>query len=163
MSVLTAVARIAVVGNGYWGRNLVRNFHELDALKLVCDGKEEVERAVHEKYPAISFTRDYSEVLASSDVDAVVLATPAATHFEMARRALLAGKDVLVEKPLALGVSEGAELIELAAARGRILMVGHILRYHPAVRKLQELIARGALGQIQYLYSNRLNMGKIRT
>jgi UDP-2-acetamido-3-amino-2,3-dideoxy-glucuronate N-acetyltransferase len=158
-----AAASVAVVGNGYWGRNLVRNFSRLDALKLVCDGKPEVEAAIHQQYPEVPFTRDFSSVLHSGDVEAVVLSTPAATHFEMARQALLAGKDVFVEKPLALKASEGAELVELASRSGRILMVGHILRYHPAVRKLQELIAAGALGRIQYMYSNRLNIGKIRT
>jgi UDP-2-acetamido-3-amino-2,3-dideoxy-glucuronate N-acetyltransferase len=144
---------VAVVGNGYWGRNLVRNFAHLGALRMVCDGNPLVEANV----------RDYSEVLADLGIDAVVLATPAALHFEMAKRALEAGKDVFVEKPLALAVEEGAELAELAARNRRILMVGHILQYHPAVRKLKELIDSGSLGRIEYLYSNRLNMGKIRT
>ena len=154
---------IAVVGNGYWGRNLVRNFFDLGVLEVVCDGKPEVEAAIRQTYPSVNFTRDYSEVLNLDSVDAVVLSTPAATHYEMARRALLAGKDVFVEKPLALDAGEGAELVNLAARKGRILMVGHILRYHPAVRKLKALIGSGALGRIQYLYSNRLNIGKIRT
>src|SRR5450755_4084281 len=154
---------IAVVGNGYWGRNLVRNFFDLGVLEVVCDGKPEVEAAIRQTYPSVNFTRDYSDVLNRDSVDAVVLSTPAATHYEMARRALLAGKDVFVEKPLALDAGEGAELFNLAARKGRILMVGHILRYHPAVRKLKALIGSGALGRIQYLYSNRLNIGKIRT
>ena len=153
---------IAVVGNGYWGRNLVRNFYELGALAMVCDGKSDAEVVTRKMYPEIDFTREYSAVLESESIGAVVLATPAA-HFEMARLALLKGKDVFVEKPLALKASEGVELVDLAARRGRILMVGHILRYHPAVRKLKELVAEGALGRIQYLYSNRLNIGKIRT
>jgi UDP-2-acetamido-3-amino-2,3-dideoxy-glucuronate N-acetyltransferase len=157
------MGNIAVVGNGYWGRNLVRNFYDLGVLEVVCDGKPEVEAAIHEKYPSLRFTRDYSEVLAMDSISAVVLATPAAAHFDMARRALLAGKDVFVEKPLALKAAEGAELVDLAARAGRILMVGHILQYHPAVSKLKELIGSGALGRIQYLYSNRLNIGKIRT
>jgi len=155
--------KVAVVGNGYWGRNLVRNFYDLGALEIVCDGKPEVEAAIREKYPNTPFTREYSEVLEKASVDAVVLATPAAMHFEMARRALLAGKDVFVEKPLALNAADGAELVGLSVRTRRILMVGHILRYHPAVRKLKELIGAGALGRIQYLYSNRLNIGKIRT
>ena len=157
------MSHIAVVGNGYWGRNLVRNFYELGALELLCDENPGVEAAVREKYPEVRFTRDYSQVLSDGAIAAVVLATPAVTHFEMARRALRAGKDVFVEKPLALKASEGAELVEMAARYGRILMVGHILRYHPAVRKLKEMIGSGALGRIQYLYSNRLNIGKIRT
>ncbi|MBN9662349.1 MAG: Gfo/Idh/MocA family oxidoreductase [Acidobacteria bacterium] len=157
------MGNIAVVGNGYWGRNLVRNFHELGALGIVCDGNPDVEASVLEKYPDVRFTRDYSEVLELSGIDAVVLATPAATHFEMARRALLAGKDVFVEKPLALRATDGADLVDLAARKGRILMVGHILQYHPAVLKLKELITSGTLGRVQYMYSNRLNIGKIRT
>jgi UDP-2-acetamido-3-amino-2,3-dideoxy-glucuronate N-acetyltransferase len=157
------MGNIAVVGNGYWGRNLVRNFFELGALGIVCDGNPDVEASVLEKYPSVRFTRDYSEVLELSSIDAVVLATPAATHFEMARRALLAGKDVFVEKPLALKASDGADLVDLAARKGRILMVGHILQYHPAVLKLKELITSGDIGRVQYMYSNRLNIGKIRT
>ena len=155
--------QIAVVGSGYWGRNLVRNFHQLEALHTVCDENPLVEAEIAEKYPQVTFRRDYADVLADPAVDAVVLATPAGVHFEMARRALEAGKDVYVEKPLALRVEEGQKLIDLAARARRILMVGHILQYHPAVRKLEELIAAGTLGRINYVYSNRLNMGKIRT
>lgn len=154
---------VAVVGNGYWGKNLVRNFFELGALRTVCDGNPLAEGNIRERYPQLAFSRDYAEVLADDDIHAVVLATPAALHFDMATRALQAGKDVFVEKPLALSAGEGSELVELAAKNRRILMVGHILRYHPAVRKLKELIDSGSLGRIQYVYSNRLNMGKIRT
>ena len=154
---------IAVIGSGYWGRNLVRNFHQLKALHTVCDGNPRVEQEIREKYPQAVFRRSYDEVLADAHVDAVVLATPAVTHFEMAQRAMEAGKDVYVEKPLALKVEEGAELARLAEQRNRILMVGHILQYHPAVARLKELIAGGDLGRINYIYSNRLNMGKIRT
>lgn len=155
--------RIAVIGSGYWGRNLVRNFHQLGALHTVCDDNPQVEAEVREKYTQVVFRAAFGEVLADPNVDAVVLATPAVTHFEMARQAMEAGKDVYVEKPLALKVEEGAELARLAERRGRIVMVGHILQYHPAVCKLKELIAAGDLGRIDYIYSNRLNMGKIRT
>ncbi len=155
--------RIAVIGSGYWGRNLVRNFHQLGALHTVCDGNPRVESEIREKYPQAIFRRNYAEVLADADVDAVVVATPAVTHFEMARQAMEAEKDVYVEKPLALNVDEGAELARLAERSGRIVMVGHILQYHPAVLKLKELIVAGGLGRIHYIYSNRLNMGKIRT
>jgi UDP-2-acetamido-3-amino-2,3-dideoxy-glucuronate N-acetyltransferase len=155
--------KVAVVGNGYWGKNLIRNFQELDALGTICDENPAAEAVAREKYPRIAFRRDYAEVLSDPDIQAVVLATPAVAHHSMARRALEAGKDVFVEKPLSLNASEGAELLELARCRGRILMVGHILQYHPAVRRLKELIQTGGLGQIQYLYSNRLNIGKIRS
>lgn len=155
--------KVAVVGMGHWGQNLVRNFLELDALSLVCDLNPDVEARCRTEYPGVRFTRDFAAVLRDPTITAVALATPAITHHELAKAALEAGKDVLVEKPLALEVSHGNELVELAAARGRILMVGHVLRYHPAVVKLQELLQSGALGRIQYLYSNRLNIGKIRT
>lgn len=154
---------IAVAGMGYWGRNLVRNFHEIGALRMICDTNPAVEALCREKYQGCGFTREYEAVLADAAVNAVVLATPAVTHFKMAKQAMLAGKDVFVEKPLAISVAEGEELVALAGARGRVLMVGHILQYHPAVLKLRQLVKDGALGRIQYLYSNRLNIGKIRT
>jgi UDP-2-acetamido-3-amino-2,3-dideoxy-glucuronate N-acetyltransferase len=153
---------IAVVGGGYWGKNLIRNFSELGALHTVCDGSPQVEVNVRGKYPRAGYCADYGDVLNAETIDGVVLATPAVLHFEMAKRGILAGKDVFVEKPLALTVREGEELVELAKANHRILMVGHILQYHPAVRKLKELINEGQLGRIEYIYSNRLNMGKIR-
>lgn len=154
---------VAVVGVGYWGKNLVRNFHDLGALAVLCDASESVETSYKSQYPGVRFYREFSAVLSDPSVTAVALATPAVTHFEMAKAALEAGKDVLVEKPLAIDVKHGEELVRLANAKGRILMVGHILRYHPAILKLHELIHNGTLGKINYLYSNRLNIGKIRT
>src|SRR5213594_3197921 len=154
---------VAVVGVGYWGKNLVRNFHELGALAMLCDAQTSVEEACRHVYESVTFCREFTSVLSDPSIDAIALATPAATHYEMARAALEAGKDVFVEKPLAIDVKQGEDLVELAKSRRRILMVGHILRYHPAVLKLRELIQDGALGQINYLYSNRLNIGKIRT
>lgn len=156
-------AKVAVVGVGYWGKNLVRNFHELGALAALCDAEAQVEASYGEKYAGVKFYRDYVTLLADNDIDAVALATPAVTHYEMAKAALEAGKDVLVEKPLAIDVRHGEELVRLASAKGRILMVGHILRYHPAILKLEQLIRDGSLGKINYVYSNRLNIGKIRT
>jgi len=154
---------VAVVGNGYWGKNLVRNFFELGALRTVCDRDPLVEANVREEYPPLAFCGDYSEVLSDESINAVVLATPAARHYDMAKCAIQAGKDVFVEKPLSLSAAEGSELVELAARNCRILMVGHILQFHPAVQKLKELIRAGSLGRLQYVYSNRLNIGKIRT
>jgi UDP-2-acetamido-3-amino-2,3-dideoxy-glucuronate N-acetyltransferase len=155
--------RIAVVGVGYWGKNLVRNFHELGALEVLCDADKSIEGTYKHKYEGVRFCSEFREVLSDSSIDAVALATPAVTHFAMAKAALEAGKDVLVEKPLAIDVKHGEELVKLAEAKHRVLMVGHILRYHPAILKLQRLIQDGALGKINYLYSNRLNIGKIRT
>src|SRR5438876_3265457 len=158
-----AKAKVAVVGVGYWGKNLVRNFYELGALAMLCDADGSVEGKYRQQYASVRFCRDFRSVLADPSVAAVALATPAVTHYEMAKAALEAGKDVLVEKPLAIDVKHGEELVRLADAKSRILMVGHILRYHPAILKLQSLIQDGTLGKINYLYSNRLNIGKIRT
>lgn len=158
----TPRAHVAVVGAGYWGKNLVRNFSQLGALSALCDANRAIATSVQE-YADVRFFENYQEVLADRAIEAVALATPAVTHYDMARAALEAGKDVFVEKPLATEVWQGEELVKLAAAHGRILMVGHILRYHPAVVKLTELIREGCLGKINYLYSNRLNIGKIRT
>lgn len=155
--------KVAVVGMGYWGKNLVRNFHELGALAAICDSQDSVETACRTQYPDVQFMPDFDAVLSSSEIGAVALATPAITHYRMAKAALGAGKDVFVEKPLAISLKDGEELVELAHAKGRVLMVGHVLRYHPAVSKLQELIQTGSLGKIHCLYSNRLNIGKIRT
>lgn len=153
---------VAVVGMGYWGKNLVRNFSEIGALSLICDENPDCREMVRQEYPDISFCSDFETVLTNKKIKAVVLATPASAHYEMARKALEAGKDVLVEKPLALTVKDGERLVKLAADRQKILMVGHVLRYHPAVIKLGELIRNGDLGCIRYFYSNRLNIGKIR-
>jgi UDP-2-acetamido-3-amino-2,3-dideoxy-glucuronate N-acetyltransferase len=154
---------VAVVGVGYWGKNLVRNFHDLGALAALCDAHPSAEETCRREYESVRFCSVFNSVLSDPSIDAIALATPAVTHYEMAKAALQARKDVFVEKPLAIDVRHGERLVELAAANGRILMVGHILRYHPAILKLQELIQSGALGKISYLYSNRLNIGKIRT
>jgi UDP-2-acetamido-3-amino-2,3-dideoxy-glucuronate N-acetyltransferase len=154
---------VAVVGVGYWGRNLVRNFHNLGALATLCDAEAAIEASCRLEYESVRFCRDFNVVLSDPSITAVALATPAVTHYEMTRAALEAGKDVFVEKPLAIAVKHGEELVALAETKRRILMVGHILRYHSAVLKLQALIQDGVLGKINYLYSTRLNIGKIRT
>lgn len=148
---------------GYWGKNLVRVFNELGVLRTVCERNEALAQTVKTQYPGVGFAAEYEDVLSDPAIRAVVLATPAAAHFAMASRALRADKDVFVEKPLALTVEDGEALVELARRNQRILMVGHILQYHPAVKKLSQLILKGELGQIRYLYSNRLNIGKIRS
>jgi len=154
---------VAVVGVGYWGKNLVRNFHALEALGALCDSDKSLAENYEKMNPEIRFYSQYREVLANPTISGVALATPAVAHYEMAKAALEAGKDVLVEKPLAIDVRHGEELVKLAESKSRVLMVGHILRYHPAILKLQNLIQEGHLGKINYLYSNRLNIGKIRT
>lgn len=154
--------KIACVGAGYWGKNLVRNFHEIGVLDVICDSNESVLTSLKKKYPARRVSSSFSSVIGDPSIDAVVIAAPAENHYALAREALLAKKHVFVEKPLALKVEEGEDLIDLAEKRQRILMVGHILEYHPAVLKLKEIIAAGELGKINYIYSNRLNLGKVR-
>jgi UDP-2-acetamido-3-amino-2,3-dideoxy-glucuronate N-acetyltransferase len=158
----SSIPRVVVIGSGYWGKHLVRNFQSLDALAGICDNNDETLRQFAEQYPDRRMYRSFGEVLADPSVPAVAIATPAETHANLVREALLAGKDVCVEKPLCLSVETGESLVALAKAEGRILMVGHLLWYHPAVLRLKELIDNGELGRIQYIYSNRLNLGKIR-
>jgi len=155
-------ANVAVVGCGYWGKNLVRNFAQLHALRLICDSDEKSLKAQQALYPQVEVTGSLSSVLADPGIDAVVLATPAALHYTQVKLALEAGKQVFVEKPLALHHTEGRELVELAEAKGQVLMVGHILEYHPAVALLKDIIQGGELGNVHYMYSNRLNLGKVR-
>lgn len=154
--------KIAVIGTGYWGKNLVRNFSEIGSLHAICDENEETIKKQQNTYKIGNTFTDYKDVLASTDIDGVVIATPAVTHYAIAKAALLAGKDVFVEKPLAMKVTEAQKLIALAHKHHRILMVDHILQYHPAIKKLKQLIDNGTLGKLQYIYSNRLNIGKFR-
>jgi len=154
---------IAVIGSGYWGKNLIRVFWELGALHTICDVDGKKLEVFKNKYPDITTVLSYKGLLEDENISAVVIATPAVYHYKMAKEALLSNKDVFVEKPLSLEVREGGELAALAREKGRVLMVGHILQYHPAVIKLRELINKGDLGKIQYIYSNRLNIGKIRS
>lgn len=154
---------IAVVGSGYWGKNLVRNFAELGALNTICDTNPSVVKKFMLQYPDVKMISDYRQILQDDNIKGVVIATPAVLHYSMAKAALLAGKDVFVEKPLSLKVEEGYELVELAEKHQQIIMVGHLLEYHPAIQKLKEIIDNGELGRIDYIYSNRLNLGKIRT
>jgi predicted dehydrogenase len=150
--------RVAVVGCGYWGKNLVRNFHQLGALAMVCDATDAGRAAAAELAPGVPVVADVEQVTAG----AVVIATPAETHYDLVLRALETGRDVFVEKPLALTYAHGEHLVRVAREHGRILMVGHVLEYHPAVVKLVELVRSGALGRIHYIYSNRLSLGKVR-
>ncbi|MFB0516672.1 MAG: Gfo/Idh/MocA family protein [Candidatus Neomarinimicrobiota bacterium] len=155
--------QVAVIGSGYWGKNLVRNFYQLNALRWICDTSRELLKAMGQIYPGAQLTTRYQDVLEDDQVQAVVIATSPALHFSQAKEALIRGKHVFVEKPLALGYQEGKELVELADRQGLILLAGHILEYHPAVTHLKEIIRQGELGQLWYIYSNRLNLGKVRT
>ena len=154
--------KVAVIGSGYWGRNLVRNFYELGALALVCDRNLESLQEIKKLYPEIAVTTSMEQVLADEGIAAVAIATPAEMHYQMVCKALAAGKDVFVEKPLCLTADYGEDLVRRAKAADAILMVGHLLWYHPAVLKIKEMIDTGFLGRLQYIYSHRLNLGKIR-
>ena len=154
---------VGVVGIGYWGPNLIRNFSAEGRVKLsaICDLDKKRMMKIGSQYSSAKQFTDFENLL--NEVDAVAIATPAALHYAMAKQALLAGKDIFVEKPLSLKVDEGRELVELAREKGNILLVGHLLEYHPAVVKLKDLVDNGELGRIQYIYSNRLNLGRFRT
>lgn len=153
---------IAVIGSGYWGKNLVRNYHQLGALKLVCDQNETTLRNFKRQYPEVDTCLTLNSALSRSDIEGVVIATPAETHYLIAREALSFKKHVYLEKPLVLDEKHAEELIALADRQKRTLMVGHLLHYHPAFNRLKELAKSGELGRINYIYSNRLNLGKIR-
>jgi predicted dehydrogenase len=152
---------IGVVGLGYWGPNLARNFAELGVLSWLCEVDPELRDAFAARYPAARVTGSFEDLLAS-DVDAVVIATPVPTHYALAKQALEAGKHVLVEKPPAMKPEEIDALVALAAQQDRVLMPGHLLLYHPGVRKLKELIDTGALGEVLCVYGNRQNLGIVR-
>jgi len=156
----TSPVRVAVIGCGYWGKNLVRNFAELGALAAICDVDQTIAARLSQQYGAPGAAVD--QIWRDPAIAGVAIAVPAVQHAAVARAAIEAGKHVLVEKPLALTVPEAEEILELAERRERRLMVGHLLQYHPAFLKLRELIREGALGRLQYLYSNRLNLGKVR-
>lgn len=153
----------AVVGCGAWGKNHVRNFGRLSQLEVCCDRNEDCLERVAADHPGVRRTADYDEVLQDPDVDAVVLATPAVNHAEMALEALEAGKHVFVEKPLALSVEDAERVVEAAERADRVLMVGHIMEYHPGMEKLKELVDGGELGETHYLYSQRVNLGTVRS
>jgi len=154
---------VAVVGCGYWGKNLVRNFAELGALHTICDSNSEVLSKLAPLYPGVNTETSFGKVLASEEIKGVVISSPAALHYSMAKQTLQANKDIFVEKPLSLTVKEGEELVKLAEEKRKVLMVGHVLEYHPGVVKLKQLLDDGELGKIDYIYSSRLNLGKFRT
>ena len=160
---LSAIPQIALVGCGYWGKNLCRNFHAFGALSSVVDATENGQTTARSIAPDAHITDSLGDVLSDGQIQGVALATPAETHADLAIQAMQADKDVFVEKPMALTLEDAKKMKKVAEETGRILMVGHLLEYHPAVLKLREMIASGKLGKINYIYSNRLNFGKVRT
>jgi predicted dehydrogenase len=153
---------VGVAGLGYWGPNLARNFDELAELRWVCDVSDDTRARFAARYPQARGTADFEDLLVDPALDAVVVATPVPTHFSLAKRALEAGKHVLVEKPPALRADEAEELCSLAEEHDRVLMPGHLLLYHPGVQKLKQLVTSGELGDVLCIYGNRQNLGKIR-
>lgn len=155
-------AKVSVLGCGVWGKNLVRNFYNLEALYSVCDMDSDTLCAISSQYNGVKCICDFDQVLATDEVDGVIIATPSHTHYPLVKKALLAGKNVYVEKPVATSSEEAKELNELAEEKGLVLMVGHLLLYHPAVTRLRALIKEGVLGEIKYLQSDRLNVNFFR-
>jgi len=154
--------RVAVIGAGYWGKNLVRNFYQLGVLKTVCDADEIIRQQLTNDYPDARIINKEKEIFEDKSIEAVVIAAPAVAHYKLAIEALNANKHVFVEKPLSLTYSDGEKLVNLALERGKKLFVGHILHYHPAIVRMKEMINRGKIGRLQYIYSRRLSLGKIR-
>lgn len=160
---LSAFPQIALVGCGYWGKNLCRNFQALGALSNVVDASENGKATARSLAPDAIISDNFDDIPGDDQIQGIALATPAETHAELAIQAMRSGKDVFVEKPIALSISDAEEMQKVALETDRILMVGHLLEYHPAVLKLRKLIDSGELGKINYIYSNRLNFGKVRT
>jgi predicted dehydrogenase len=154
---------VAVLGCGYWGQNLVRNFQDLGALRAVGDPSEKGRSRARELAPEALLFEDFHRVLRDPTIEAVVIATPAETHFALVQEAIENGKHVLCEKPLSLHYRQAVQLERMASAANCTLMVGHLLEYHPAIARLKEMVEDRVLGHIQYIYSNRLNFGKVRT
>ncbi len=152
--------KVAVVGAGYWGKNLVRNFYELGVLEMVCDTDKNKIEQLKKTYPTISFTSCFDDVLSSS-VKGIIISTPASTHYELAKKALSFEKDVFIEKPLVLFKTQASELVSISNEKKLILMVGNILQYHPAYIRLKEIVEDGAIGNILYIHTRRLNLGRI--
>ena len=154
--------RVGQAGLGNWGKNLARNFSELADLAWICDSAGDRREELLARYPRARFTTDVDEMLADSSLDAIVIATPVPTHYELAKRVLEAGKHVFVEKPPAMTAGEIDELVELAERRSLVLMPGHLLLYHPGIVRLKELVDEGQLGEVLCVYGNRQNLGVIR-
>ena len=157
--------KIGIVGAGNWGLNLIRNFCKILGIEnvVVCDTNRDRLLGLKSEYPGIENTENFQNILSSDEIEAVVIATPAETHYELSKKALLSGKHVFVEKPITLDVDEAEELIKISNENHLTLMVDHILEYHPVICEMKKLIETKALGEIYYIYSQRLNLGIIRS
>lgn len=156
--------RLGIVGVGDWGRNLLRNFARLKECQIsfICDSDEKNLKKASALFPYYEVSKDYQKAITQNSVDAVIVATPPDSHFQVAKEALLTGKHVFVEKPLVLDLAQGEELCRLASDKNKMIMVGHIMMYHAATRKLREYIQKGELGEVYYIYTQRVNLGKVR-
>lgn len=150
--------KIAVIGCGVWGRNIVRNFYNLNVLDTVCDIDEENLNKVTQEYEGVKTTKDYNEIINNPNITGVAVVTPSHTHYNLVKAMLSAGKNVYVEKPISTVAQEAKDLMDLANKKGLVLMVGHLLLYHPAVNRLKMLVEEGALGEVVYAQSDRLNV-----
>ena len=156
--------KVGQIGCGYWGPNLIRNFSQLGdcVLHTLCDSKEENLQYAWRNHPYVKTTKNYKELLKDAEIDAVIVATDARSHYGLAMEALCAEKHVFVEKPLAMSTKECEDLINLSDSRNLVLMVGHTFEYNAAVQKIKEYLKRGELGDVYYIYSQRLNLGRVR-
>ena len=155
---------LGMVGIGYWGPNLLRNFTQIDKcrMKTCCDLDEQSLKKVQSQYPEINTTKKYSDLLDDPEIDAIIVAVSAAKHYDLVKLAINKNKHVFVEKPLTLNISDAEDLVKLANEKNVKLMVGHLMEYHPAIEKLKQMIQSGELGEIYYIYSQRINLGRIR-
>jgi UDP-2-acetamido-3-amino-2,3-dideoxy-glucuronate N-acetyltransferase len=155
--------KLAIIGGGYWGKNLIREFNKTGCLDIICEINDELIEQYKKNYPSINITKQWSDVLDNKNITAVCIALPAEMHYKFAKEALLANKDIYVEKPITLDVKEAEELVSIAKQHSKILMVGHLLHYHPAIEKIKELIKNGTFGKIKQIIANRFNLGIFRT
>ena len=154
--------KLGLIGGGYWGKNLVRDFNNCKVLDIICDLDINLIKEYNKKYPNIRTTNDFKDILNDEKITAICISLPVELHYKFAKMSLLANKDVYVEKPITLDIKEAEELIELAKEKNKILMVGHLLHYHPCIDKIKEIIKKGKIGKIKNIISNRLNLGKFR-
>ena len=154
--------KLGLIGGGYWGKNLIREFNNIGVLHTICDINKNALKKYNELYPNINTTTDWEQVLNNNEISCVCIALPAHMHYSFAKKSLLANKDVYVEKPITLDINEAQELVDLAKTKNKILMVGHLLHYHPCIKKIKEIINDNKIGKIKNIIANRLNLGIFR-
>ena len=156
------MSKLALIGGGYWGKNLIREFNNINVLHTICDINENALKDYATQYPGIKTTTQWNKVLENKEINCVCIALPAEMHYEYTKKSLLAGKDVYVEKPITLDIKEAEELVKIAKEQDKVLMVGHLLHYHPAIMKIKSMIKEGKIGKIKNIIANRLSLGIFR-